>query len=152
MVRLADLDTDMRQFLEDYECPDIDISPWQPGPALSECRVALISSAGLRRHDDQGFSVDATDYRIIPVEKRNEVVQDHVPGLHDRTGFVEDFNTIFPLDRLAELAVAGEIGSVADYHYSFMGATDPTLLRPAVKRLAQVLKGDRVDTAVFCPV
>ena len=126
MVRLADLDPDMREFLESYVCPDIDTHAWQSGPPLTERRVALISSAGLRRRDDKPFSVDADDYRIIPVEKRNEVVQDHVSASHDRTGYLEDLNTILPLERLAELAVAGDIGSVADYHYSFMGATSPT--------------------------
>lgn len=152
MVRLVDLDPDMRQFLEDYECPDIDTNAWQSGPPLVERRVSLISSAGLRRRGDNPFSVDANDYRIIPVEKRNELVQDHVSASHDRTGYLEDLNTILPLERLAELAVAGEIGSIADYHYSFMGATGPTAMRPAVKRLAGVLKGDGVDAVVFCPV
>ncbi len=152
MVKLVDLDPDMRQFLEDFECPDIDTNAWQSGPPLDERRVALISSAGLRRRGDTPFSVDASDYRIIPVETRNELVQDHVSASHDRTGYLEDLNTILPLDRLAELAVAGEIGSVADYHYSFMGATDPTAMRPAIRRLAGVLKADGVDAVVFCPV
>lgn len=152
MVRLADCDPDMRQFLEDYECPAIDTNAWQPGPPLTLRRVALMSSAGLRRRGDQPFSVDANDYRIIPLEGRNELVQDHVSASHDRTGYLEDLNTILPLDRLAELAVAGEIGSVADYHYSFMGATNPTQMQPAVKQLAGVLKGDGVDAVVMCPV
>lgn len=152
MVRLADIEPDLRQFLEDFECPDINTSAWQTGPVLAERRVALISSAGLRRRGDKAFSVDANDYRIIPVEKRNELVQDHISSDHDRTGYLEDLNTIFPLDRLAELAVSGEIGSVADYHYSFMGATHPEEMRPAVNQLAGVLKGDGVDAVVFCPV
>lgn len=152
MVRLADCDPGMRELLEDYKCPDIDTDAFCLGSPLSQRRVALVSSAGLRRRGDTPFSVEATDYRIIPVEKRNELVQDHVSGSHDRTGFLEDLNTILPLDRLAELAVAGEIGSIADYHYSFMGATNPTLMRPAVKQLAGVLKGDGVDAVVFCPV
>ena len=152
MVRLVDCDPELRQFLQDYECPNIDSQAWCQGPALTERRVALVSSAGLRRRDDHPFAVDACDYRIIPVDKRNEVVQDHVSAMHDRTGYMEDLNTILPLDRLEDLAQAGEIGSVADYHYSFMGATDPTLMRPAVKRLASVLKGDQVNALVLCPV
>ena len=152
MVRLVDCDPALRQFLENYECPDIDTEAWCPGPALTHRRVALVSSAGLRRRDDHPFAVDANDYRIIPLDKRNEVVQDHVSAMHDRTGYMEDLNTILPLDRLEDLAQAGEIGSVADYHYSFMGATDPTLMRPAVKRLASVLKGDQGNALVLCPV
>ena len=152
MVRLADVEPDLRQLLEDYECPDINTNAWQTGSVLANRRVALISSAGLRRRGDKAFSVDANDYRIIPVEKRNELVQDHVSSDHDRTGYLEDLNTIFPLDRLAELAVSGEIGSVADYHYSFMGASHPEEMRPAVNQLAGVLKADGVDAVVFCPV
>ena len=152
MVRLTDVEPELRQFLEDYECPDINTNAWQTGPALADRRVALISSAGLRRRGDKAFSVHANDYRIIPVEKRNELVQDHVSSDHDRTGYQQDLNTIFPLDRLAELAVSGEIGSVADYHYSFMGATNPKEMRPAINQLAGVLKADGVDAVVFCPV
>ena len=152
MVRLADVEPEMRQFLEDYKCPDIRTDAWQTGPPLTERRVALISSAGLRRRGDNAFSVDANDYRIIPVEKRNELVQDHISTDHDRTGYQQDLNTIFPLDRLTELAVSGEIGSVAEYHYSFMGATNPKKMRPAINQLAGVLEADGVDAVVFCPV
>ena len=48
-----------------------------PGPPVSGRRVALVSSAGLRRHDDRPFTASSSDYRIVPFEKRNEVVQDH---------------------------------------------------------------------------
>lgn len=47
----------------------------------------------------------------------------------DRTGFHMDGNLIFPIDRLNELTENGFIGSVANYHYSFMGATDPLITR-----------------------
>jgi hypothetical protein len=44
--------------------------------------------------------------------------------------FQEDWNVVFPLDRLNELAAEGTIGSVAATHYSFMGATDPVQRSP----------------------
>lgn len=43
----------------------------------------------------------------------------HVSTNFDRTGFQQDWNIVFPLDRLQELAAKGIIGSVAAYHYSF---------------------------------
>ena len=152
MARLRDLHPDMAKFLSEYECPRIDTGAWQPGPPLARRRVALVTSAGLRRRGDRPFTTSSLDYRMIPFEKRNETVQDHVSASHDRTGFNQDPNVVLPLDRLAELAAAGEIGSVADYHYSFMGATNPMQMEPAARRLAATLRADGVDAALFCPV
>ena len=152
MVRLAEIDPGMRQFLINYKCPSINTNAWSTGPALNKRRVALISSAGLRRRDDHPFSVGAIDYRIVPMDKRDEIIQDHTNASHDRTGYLQDTNTIFPLDRLDEMAASNEIGSVAHYHYSFMGATQAKDLEPAVRKLSGVLKADQVDTVVLCPV
>tara|TARA_B100000886_G_C20282468_1_gene431833 strand:+ start:427 stop:654 length:228 start_codon:yes stop_codon:yes gene_type:complete len=71
---------------------------------------------------------------------------------HDRTGFIQDLNTIFPLDRLEEMADDGEIGSVANYHYSFMGATNPTRLEPEARSLARIMSKDEVNVVLLCPV
>ena len=152
MARLEHLHPDLADFLRKHEYPNIDTGAWQSGPPLAERRVALVSSAGLRRRDDRPFGESSVDYRVIPFERRNEVVQDHLSASHDRTGFHQDLNVVFPLDRLAELAAAGEIASVADYHYSFMGATDPVQMEPAARQLAATLRADAVDAAVFCPV
>ena len=152
MARIEHLHPDLADFLRDYEYPNIDTGAWREGPPLAQRRVALISSAGLRRRHDRPFGGSSVDYRVIPFEKRNEVVQDHLSASHDRTGFHQDLNVVFPLERLAELAEAGEIASVADYHYSFMGATDPVRMEPAARKLAATLRADGVDAAVFCPV
>ena len=152
MARLADIEPDMRRYLENYKFPDINTHAWCQGPSLNQRRVALISTAGLRRRDDRPFEVSARDYRILPMDKRDEIIQDHTNAEHDRTGYLEDLNTILPLDRLNELAAQGHIGAVADYHYSFMGATRADTLEPEVRRLAGVLKADGVDTVVLCPV
>lgn len=152
MARLEELHPDLAEFLREHEYPDIDTGAWREGPPLGERRVALISSAGLRRRDDRPFGESSVDYRVIPFERRNEVVQDHLSASHDRTGFHQDLNVVFPLERLAELAETGAIASVAAYHYSFMGATDPVKMEPAARQLAATLRADRVDAAVFCPV
>ena len=120
MARLDDLHPELEHFLREFPCPSIDTRAWRPGPPVPRRRVALVSSAGLRRRGDRPFTTSSLDYRVIPFEKRNETVQDHVSASHDRTGFNQDLNVVFPLDRLAELAAAGEIGSVADYHPLFV--------------------------------
>ena len=76
----------------------------------------------------------------------------HISTNFDRTGFQTDWNVVFPLDRLRELVDEGIIGSVAAYHYSFMGATDPAEMEPAARNLAVLLKGDQVDAALLVPV
>lgn len=95
----------------------------------------------------------AGDYRVIPSEcTAKDLVMTHVSSNFDRTGFQQDWNVVFPLERLRELASSGSIGSVADYHYSFMGATDPAGMENAARKLAGFLKGDRVDAALLVPV
>jgi D-proline reductase (dithiol) PrdB len=41
---------------------------------------------------------------------------------------------------------------VADYHYSFMGATDPSEMEQTARNLAGLLEGDQVDAALLVPV
>jgi D-proline reductase (dithiol) PrdB len=95
----------------------------------------------------------AGDYRVIPGEiEAKDLVMTHISTNFDRIGFQQDWNVVFPLDRLRELATEGIIGSMADYHYSFMGATDPAEMEPAARNLATLLKGDRVDAALLVPV
>ena len=57
MARLADLDPGMRTFITHMPCPRIDINAWCTGPALNNRRVALISTAGLRRARDSHSTV-----------------------------------------------------------------------------------------------
>ena len=56
----------------------------------------------------------------------------HISVNYDRTGFQEDRNVVFPIDRLRELAAEG-IGSVAIPIISFMGATDPIQMEPYMR-------------------
>jgi D-proline reductase (dithiol) PrdB len=93
------------------------------------------------------------DYRVIQgnIDAR-DLVMTHISTNFDRTGFQQDWNVVFPLDRLKELAAKGIIGSVAAYHYSFMGATNPAEMEPAARNLAGLLKGDKVDAALLVPV
>lgn len=153
MVRLSDLSEHEAAHLLALECPQFDGSPFAPAPALKEARVALLTSAGLVRRDDETFRAGATDYRVIPGNvDSGELVMSHVSANYDRSGFVQDLNTVFPIDRLRELAADGTIGSVADFHYSFMGATEPQALEESARKLAGLLKEDRVNAVFLTPV
>lgn len=62
---------------------------------------------------------------MIPSDRQAEdLVMRHISTNFNRTGFQQDWNVAFPLDRLRELAQSNVIGSLADYHYSFMGAAN----------------------------
>ncbi len=153
MARLDDFAEPMRSHLRALPCQSFEKKPWAAGPPLKERRVALISTAGLQRRGDRPFAVGANDYRVIPADiPAGELLISHISTNFDRTGFQQDWNVMFPLDRLREMAAAGEIGSVAAYHYSFMGATDPEAMEPVARALAGLLQQDNVDAAVLIPV
>ncbi len=153
MVRLADLPEWERDYLSTLPCPTFESHPWVEGPPLKERRVAMISTAGLQRRGDRPFMEGGADYRIIPGDiDAGDLVMSHISVNFDRSGFQQDLNVVFPLDLLKGLAEEGVIGSVADYHYSFMGATDPRAMEPAARNLGELLKNDQVDAVLLVPV
>jgi D-proline reductase (dithiol) PrdB len=145
---LTDLPPDQAKRLAELECPDFKTRPWVTGPELSRRRVAIVSSAGLVVHGENPFRGRDPDYRAIP----STVTADNLLCSHISINFEEDWNVVFPLDRLNELTAEGMIGSVASTHYAFMGATDPIQMEPHARELAGRLKADAVDAVVLPPV
>jgi D-proline reductase (dithiol) PrdB len=158
MARLSDLPAWEREHLLHLgqEAPRFETRPWADGPPLARRRVALVSTAGLHRRGDRPFdgAAGATEYRVIPAGTPGaDLIMSHISVNFDRSGFRADPNVVLPLDRLRELAADGAIGSVADYHYSFMGAPWPsTRFEPKARELAALLKRDSVDAVVLLPV
>jgi D-proline reductase (dithiol) PrdB len=122
------------------------------GVPISARRIALISTAGLMHRGDKPFALGATDYRILDTESEEDILMSHVSTNFDRSGFVQDINVVMPIDRLAEKAASGEIGSVARFHYSFMGASSPETMQQAANQLAKNLRDDEVDGLILVPV
>jgi D-proline reductase (dithiol) PrdB len=152
-MRLEKLPPDYAKRLSDLECPDFTTTPWVEGPPLKERRVAIVSSAGLTVRGDRVFRGRDADYRAIPSPtKPNDLLCSHISINFDRNGFQEDWNVVFPLDRLGELAAEGTIGSVAATHYSFMGATDPVQMVDGAKDVGGKLKVDKVDAVLLTSV
>ena len=153
MARLDRLPDDEQKHILALPCPTFDTAPWVTGQPLTNRRVALITTAGLHRRGDAPFGVGAADYRVIPSDiPANELVMSHISTNFDRSGFQQDWNVVFPLDRIRERAEEKVIGSVARYHYSFMGATDPVRMESAARGLARILKNDGVDAVLLVPV
>ena len=153
MVRLADLEAGFAQALREMPLPAIAPGPWVQPPLLREARVALVSTAGVHRVEDRPFGVYARDYRLIPDDvPAAALMMSHVSVNFDRSAFQQDVNTVLPLERLHELAAAGEVGSVARWHYSFMGATDPVELREAAVAVAGRMRDEGVTAVALVPV
>jgi D-proline reductase (dithiol) PrdB len=155
VARLADMpEWEREHHLEKIrDLPDFGSTPWVAGPPLSARRVAIITTAGLQLRGDIPFKAGSADYRVIPADApAADIVMSHVSVNYDRTGFQEDVNVVLPLERLRELERDGVIGSVADFHYSFMGAAAISALEAKATELAGLLKKDRVDAVLLSPV
>jgi D-proline reductase (dithiol) PrdB len=152
-MRLEKLPPEMAKRLGELECPNFTATPWVEGPPLGERRVAIVSSAGLTVRGDRVFRGRDADYRAIPsTTVANDLLCSHISINFDRNGFQEDWNVVFPLERLNELAAKGTIGSVAATHYSFMGATDPVQMVDGAREVAGKLKADHVDAVLLTSV
>ena len=155
MARLSDLPEwehhhhlDKIRALHDYG-----VTPYALGPPLNQRRVAIVTTAGLHVRGDRAFEMGSADYRIIPGDApAGDVVMSHISVNYDRSGFQEDINVVFPLDRLRELETEGAIGSISDFHYSFMGATQGHTLEAKARELAGLMKKDGVDAVLLTPV
>ena len=158
MARLSELSEHEREHLLKMreQAPRLEPKHWVSGPALSKQRVAIVSTAGLHAGSDSAFAPGegATGYRVIASDTNPvTLMMSHISVNFDRSGFRRDPEIVFPLSRLKELADEGVIGSVADYHYSFMGAPfPPTRFEGKAKELAALLHRDRVDAAILLPV
>jgi D-proline reductase (dithiol) PrdB len=138
--------------------------PWTPvAKPLSECRVALLTTAGVSMRDDAPFDMEMErkrptrgdpSWRRLRADATSADVD--VNHLHIDTRYIErDINVALPLDRLRELAAAGEVGSVADTHYSIMGyqGNDSSeLVEKSAPAIAEAMKNDEVDLALLAPV
>ncbi len=154
MVRLADLDEFERAHLEAKPCAPFDSQPWANGPPLADRRIALVTTAGLHRRSDSTFAMVDLSYRVIPGDvDLDDLSMSHSSVHFDRSGFREDTNLVFPLDRLRELEADGVIGSVARFHYSLMGAGWlPDAIESTARELARLLREDEVDAVCLVPV
>ncbi len=160
MPRLDDLGFTLRTFLKAYRWRRLEpVSGVRLGRPLDRCRIALVSSAGLVAPGDPPFDekVKGGDYgfRLISADADVQMLEEHHRSdSFDHGGIEADRNIALPLDRLRELAAAGEIGAVAPRHVSLMGSiTAPgRLVKRTVPAVADLFAADGVDVALLVPV
>ena len=154
MARLETIPSGEQKMMIELDCSGFEgRTPFVPPQPLKERRISMISTAALNMRDDEIYERDATDYRIIPGDVNPaDVVMSHVSVNFDRTGFQQDLNVCFPIDRLHELAEAGVIGSVANFHFTVSGAAHPNDLKDSAQSIARTMKADSVDTVLLIPI
>jgi D-proline reductase (dithiol) PrdB len=155
-----DLSLALRTFLKTYPWRRIDPVPVSVlVKPLEECRVALVTSAGLVVPGDQPFSssVLGGDFslRVIPSSIDVQTLEDHHRSdSYSHAGVEADRNMGLPLDRLHEMAAAGVVRSVAPRHISVMGSiTAPgRFVKRTAPEIADLFIEDEVDVALLVPV
>ena len=154
MVRLADLADFERDHALLKRHDPLPGTPFVRGPALAERRVALVTTAGLHRRSDPAFGSVAGAYRVLPGDLAGaDLVMSQLSTNFDRSGFQEDLNVVFPIDRFRELEARGTIGSLSSFHLSFMGAgITPQAVEAPAREAAGHLCADGVDTVFLTPV
>ena len=136
--------------------------PWTPLPKpLNRCTVALLSSGGIALKSDQPFDQEGErrnpwwgdpSYRLIPSTACAQDIE--VYHLHINPDFARrDLNCLLPIQRLAELQTAGEVGEVAPSHYSIMGylPKPDEMLARSVPAIIRQLKKEGVDVLLLVP-
>ena len=155
MVKLTDIPEYERNHLMSKLLPPLGELPWAVNnKSLSKKKVAIITTAGLNFREDHNFEFVDSSYRALPRDlAASDILMTHASVNYDRSGFQEDINVVFPVDRFKELESEGVIGRLADVNYSFMGGGMlPDVYEANVRDLAKVLKADGVDAALIVPV
>lgn len=153
MARIEDLPQPTRDAVLAVPCPAFETTPFVSGPPLAQRRVAIVSSAALIRRGDKPFPFGSGECRFVAADTPpNDLLLSHVSINFDRAGWQRDINVVFPIDRLRDLAALGEIGGVADTHYTVMGSTDPAAMEDAVNQIEGQLRQERIDSVLLSPV
>jgi D-proline reductase (dithiol) PrdB len=133
--------------------------PWAPlAKPLAASKIALVTTAGVHHRDQQAYDMHDHDgdpsFRELDLERPLDslmITHDY----YDHADADRDLNVVLPVERLRELAAAGEIAGVARLAYGFMGhITGPhleTLKRRTAPEVAARLQEARVDAVLLAP-
>ena len=150
-------------YYQALQMPDLGDIPWTPmNKPLDQARFALVTSAGVYiKGQQESFDLEGErknplwgdpTYRAIP----SDIQQDQIGVGHlhiNSEDIEEDINVVLPVQRFQELVAAGEIGSLASHHYSFMGyqASDDEWRDRYGPEVAQRMIEQEVDAALITP-
>ena len=160
MGSLKEFPLKYRLYLRTYRWQRIDPVPWTPlEKPLKDCRLALVSSAGIVTADQDPFDnfTLAGDPGIREISSYVDVAslrETHRIDAFDHSGVRQDPNLAFPINRMRELVEAGIIGSLNHRYFSLMGSvTDPSkLTMDILPQIVPKLVEDQIDAALLIPV
>ncbi len=66
MVHWADIPETLRERFSRMPLPSFEETPWAGPLALTEARVAIVTTAAINRADDRPFTGHDGSYRLIP--------------------------------------------------------------------------------------
>jgi D-proline reductase (dithiol) PrdB len=144
--------------------PAYDGIPWTPlARPVRESKLSLVTTAGISMKGDAPFDMegerrkptwgDPSWRRLRADAQAGDVEVNH---LHIDTSYIErDLNVALPLDRVRELVSDGEVGALAESHYSIMGfqGNDTSVLETrSAPEIAEAMRSEEVDLALLAPV
>ena len=133
--------------------------PWSPiKKPLVESKIALVTTAGIHHPYQEPFDMDDpsgdSTYRIIDTQTIEDdylITHDY----YDHRDADKDLNIVYPVTRLKEMAAGGIVGSVARYHFSFMGHIRDShldnLLETYAPQVTNRLVQDQIDGVLLTP-
>lgn len=138
-----------------YQWSTYETSPLTPlSKPLSQSRIALISSSGVYRKDQAPFGDEKNDltWREIPTDV--DPADLRISHYSKNAKAVTDVNTVFPVQRLGELAADGFIGGLASPAFTFMGRIfmRTRLQKEMAPALLERLRAQAADAALLIPV
>ena len=151
MTKISQMPSVAKGFISELKLTPVKNPAWKTSADPQDRRVSIVSTAAVMRRGDKPFSWLAKDHRVFHKTDR-DLVMTHVAVEYDRTAWQQDLNVIIPLDRLNEMAQDNEIGSVADYHYSFLGSSDPVNMAKSARKVANMMKQEAVNTVFLIPI
>jgi D-proline reductase (dithiol) PrdB len=138
-----------------YRWSEFETSPWTPfEKALDQTCVALISSAGIFRDDQEPFdpwAVNDLSFRQIPVDTEHERLRLH-HNYFDHRDAMLDLNCVFPVQRLFELEKEVFIKHLAPTAITLgMGRLykRTALQNETVPKIVEILKKQETDAVLL---
>ena len=159
MATMDELQPDVRAFVQMYRRQRIDPVPWSDvWTSLSRSRVGLVVTACMTMPGQPPFTADGPDndptMRIVPSNTDPDSLVNTFPGqAFDHSGLAADANLLVPLDRLAQMAVLGEIGDISPRTVSLCGhlPKPKRLMEETAPQIAQMFVEDGADVVLLVP-
>ncbi len=144
---------DIKRSSSGLAAPSFEHIAFTAPPPLADATVAILTSASLHHPEQPDFGPTDTSFRVLDPDRRDYVFG-HWSQDVDQTGFGIDYNVVFPIDRLQEMAAVGRIGKVADVHLAYAGNQfDVTGIRmDSGPEGAELLRQAGVDVVLLTPV